>query len=109
MKRIELTSRSLVAVLEPGSSFAGTLAEIVFAADRSYMAEGSFEGDNRPPAEMTLTDANFGPYPMSNNLTRLETRFLGHEDCVSQLESRKGERIEAHEASELGPCHIRVR
>lgn len=69
LKRIDLTSRSLVALIEPGSCFAGTLAEILFAADRSYMAEGPFEDSNRPEAAITLTDANFGLYPMSNGLS----------------------------------------
>ncbi len=65
LKRIDVTSRSMVALIEPGSCFAGLLAEIAFAADRSYMAEGEFEGDNRPPATLTLTGGNFGPLPMA--------------------------------------------
>ena len=58
LKRIDLTSRSLVALIEPGSCFAGTLAEIVFAADRSYMLIGQKDGDNRPPAVLLLGDVN---------------------------------------------------
>ena len=77
LTRIDLTARSMVALIEPGSCFAGTLAELAFAADRSYMALGSFDEDNRPEAELTLSAMNFGPYPMSNGLTRLQTRFLG--------------------------------
>jgi hypothetical protein len=53
------------ALVEPGSCFAGMLAELVFASDRSYMLIGEFEGDNRPGALITLTEGNFGPYPMS--------------------------------------------
>ena len=102
LKRIDLTSRSLVAAAEPGSNFAGTLAEILFAVDRSYMADGAFDGDNRAPATLTLTDANFGTYPMSNDLTRLQTRFLGTPEQVEQLAARKGEALEAEEASGLG-------
>jgi benzoyl-CoA-dihydrodiol lyase len=102
LKRIDLTSRSLVALVEPGSCFAGMLAEIAFAADRSYMAEGEFEGDNRRPATLTLTDGNFGPYPMSNDLTRLRTRFLGEPDTVDLARARRGEPLEASAASELG-------
>ncbi len=49
LKRVDVTSRSLVALVEPGSCFAGTLAEIVLACDRSFMLVGSFQGDNRPP------------------------------------------------------------
>src|ERR1700761_102615 len=75
LKRIDVTSRTLVALVEPGSCFAGTLAELVLAADRSYMLIGSRQGDNRPPPALHLTAMNFGPYPMSHGLTRLESRF----------------------------------
>ena len=54
LKRVDLTSRTLVALVEPGSCFAGTLAELVFAADRSYMLIGQRDGDNRPPAAIAL-------------------------------------------------------
>ena len=67
----------LVALVEHGSCFAGVLAELLWAVDRSYMMEDEFEGDNRPVATVTMSDANFGQYPMGNDLTRLETRFLG--------------------------------
>lgn len=102
LKRIDLTSRSLVALVEPGSCFVGTLAEILFAVDRSYMAEGEFEGDNRPLACLVLTDANFGLYPMSNDLTRLATRFLGAPEKVDQAEARKNTNLLAEYADELG-------
>lgn len=102
LKRIDMTSRSLVALVEPGSCFAGTLAEILFAVDRSYMAEGPFEGDNRPVATILLTDANFGPYPMANDLTRLATRFLGTPEKVDEAAARKGEALEAGDADALG-------
>ena len=102
LKRVDLTSRSLVALIEPGSCFVGLLAEIAFACDRSYMAEGSFEGDNRPPATMTLTAGNFGPFPMSNGLTRLQTRFLGEPDSVNAAEARQGQPMEAEDADALG-------
>ena len=102
LKRIDLTSRSLVALAEPGSNFAGTLAEILFAADRSYMADGMFEGDNRPAATMTLSDANFGLYPMSNDLTRLQTRFIGTPEQVDELAAHKNKPLQAREASDLG-------
>ncbi len=102
LKRVDLTSRSLVALIEPGSCFAGMLAEIAFACDRSYMAEGSFEGDNRPPAALILTAGNFGRYPMSNGLTRLQTRFLGEPDSLAAAEARQGSALTADQASELG-------
>ncbi len=78
LKRVDLTSRTLVALIEPGSCFAGTLAEIVFASDRSYMLIGQLDGDNRPPAVIALADVNFGAYPMPNGISRLQSRFLGN-------------------------------
>ncbi len=80
LKRVDLTPKTFFALVEPGSCFAGTLAELVFAADRSLMLTGTREGDNRAPAAITLGKANFGPYPMSNGITRLESRFLGEPD-----------------------------
>ncbi|MGM3253281.1 hypothetical protein ACS22W_25975, partial [Escherichia coli] len=64
LKRVDVTSRTLVTLIEPGSCFVGTLAELVFAADRSYMLLGQMQGDNRPAAKLELTRANFGVYPM---------------------------------------------
>lgn len=102
MKRIDVTSRSLVALVEHGSCFAGPLAEILWAVDRSFMMEDEFEGDNRPMARIRLTDSNFGRYPMGNGLTRLETRFLGTPEAIETLKTHVGQDIEAEEASELG-------
>jgi benzoyl-CoA-dihydrodiol lyase len=102
LKRVEMTSRSLVALVEPGSCFAGPLAEILFAVDRTYMAAGEFEGDNRPPASITLTQGNFGSYPMANNLTRLATRFLGEPAKVDEAQGRIGDALDADAATELG-------
>jgi benzoyl-CoA-dihydrodiol lyase len=102
MKRIDVTSRTLVAVVEPGSCFAGFLAEVVFAADRSYMLIGQMDGDNRPPASLVLSAANFGPYPMSHGLTRLATRFLGEPQRVCELHERPGEKLDAETADSLG-------
>ncbi|WP_416896134.1 MAG: 2,3-epoxybenzoyl-CoA dihydrolase [Minwuia sp.] len=102
LKRVDLTSRSLVALVEHGSCFAGVLAEILFAVDRSYMMLDEFEGDNRPVATVTLTDANFGLMPMSNDLTRLQTRFLGEPEMVEKAEAAKGEALEAEDADQLG-------
>ena len=77
LKRIDVTSRSLVAIVEHGACFAGPLAELLWASDRSYMMLEEFDGDSRPIASLTLTPGNFGSYPMGNDLTRLETRFWG--------------------------------
>ena len=102
LKRIDLTSRSLVALIEPGSCFAGFLAEITFACDRSYMLEGQFEGDNRPPATLLLTEANFGRFAMSNGLSRLATRFLGDEAALAAARECVGASLDAGAADELG-------
>ena len=102
LKRVDLTSRTLAVMAEPGSCFAGTLAELLFAADRSYMADGQFEGDNRPEATIVLGSLNFGAYPMSNGITRLETRFLGEPEAVETAKARQGEALDASAADELG-------
>jgi benzoyl-CoA-dihydrodiol lyase len=102
LKRIDVTPRSFIALIEPGSCFAGTLAELAFAADRSLMLVGTRKGDNRKPAAITLGAANFGSYPMGNGLTRLETRFLGEPDTITQANSKIGEPIEGEAAAELG-------
>jgi benzoyl-CoA-dihydrodiol lyase len=103
LKRIDLTSRSLVALVEPGSCFAGTLAEIVFAADRSYMLIGKPEGDNRPPAAITLADVNVsGALAMSNGLDRLRTRFLGEPAAHDKARQAIGEILDAEAAEALG-------
>ena len=102
LKRIDMTSRSLAALIEPGSCFAGLLAELAFAADRSYMAAGEFEGDNRPPATLTLSPANFGPLPMANGLSRLETRFFGDPESLAAARGKQGEALDAAEAAAHG-------
>jgi benzoyl-CoA-dihydrodiol lyase len=102
LKRIDLTSRSLVTLIEPGSCFAGTLAEIVFASDRSYMFLGQRAGDNKPPAAIALTGANFGAYPMSNGLTRLASRFLADSVDLETAKSNREEMLDADAAQRLG-------
>jgi benzoyl-CoA-dihydrodiol lyase len=102
LKRVDVTPKSLIALIEPGSCFAGTLAELAFAADRSLMLIGTREGDNRAPAALTLGQANFGWYPMGNSITRLQTRFLGEPEQVDNLKERIGAPVEAEEAAELG-------
>ncbi len=101
-KRLDVTSRSIIALVEPGSCFVGTLLELALAADRNYMLDGTFEGDNRPPATLCLTAMNFGPYPMCNGLTRLETRFLEDPDRIEGLRARIGNELDAEAADELG-------
>ena len=93
LKRIDLTSRSLIALIEAGSCFAGSLAELAFAADRAVMSAS---------ATMALSPLNFGAYAMSNGLTRLQTRFLGEPDSISAAEARIGEALDAETADALG-------
>jgi benzoyl-CoA-dihydrodiol lyase len=104
LKRLDVTSRSLIALIEPGSCFAGSLLELALAADRSYMLFGVFE-DVDPaaePAKVTVGPMNLGPLPMGNGLTRLQTRFLGDEAALADADKRAGEPLEAEEAEKLG-------
>ena len=107
LKRVDVTSRSLVALIEPGSCFAGTLAEIVFACDRSFMLIGACQGDNRPPATLALSALNFGAYPMSNDLTRLATRFLGEPAERRDGQGRDGQAAGGRGLREPRPRHRR--
>ena len=95
LKRLDVSSRTLFGLIEPGSCFAGFLAELVFAADRSYMLEGAWEEDDRPAPALHLTESNFGLLPMGNGLSRLETRFLGNPDLLEEARSLKGRDLEA--------------
>jgi benzoyl-CoA-dihydrodiol lyase len=101
-KRLDVSSRSLFALIEPGSCFAGTLLEPALAADRSYMLAGAREGDDRPPATMRLTELNFGAYPMVNGLARLASRFLGEPGRLDELQGRIGEELDAVAAEKAG-------
>jgi benzoyl-CoA-dihydrodiol lyase len=102
LKRIDVTSRTLVTLIEPGSCFAGTLAELVFAADRSYMLIGQKQGDNRAPPAIELTPMNFGPYPMSHGLTRLQSRFQADVSDLDRAREKIGEALDAEQAEQLG-------
>jgi len=102
LKRIDMTSRSLATLIEPGSCFAGLLAELIFAADRSYMLIGEIKGDNRAPASIILSDANLDRYPMSNGLSRLATRFLGEPEALDAARDALGKPLDAEEADALG-------
>ena len=102
LKRVDVTSRSLAAFIEHGSCFTGILAELLFSVDRTYMMEDEFEGDNRPTATIALSEANFGRFPMGNDISRLQTRFLAEPEHVESLKSSIGEALEAEDADELG-------
>ena len=104
LKRLDVTSRSLIALIEPGSCFAGSLLELALAADRSYMLFGTF-ADADPeaaPAAITVGPMNVGPLPMGNGLTRLQTRFFGDPDALAAAEKAVGEPVEAEDADQLG-------
>ncbi len=80
LKRLDLTAKSIIALIEPGSCFAGTLFELALAADRSYMMD---DPDN--PAAIQLSPMNAGPYKMGNGLTRLESRFLNEKNKINEV------------------------
>jgi benzoyl-CoA-dihydrodiol lyase len=104
LKRLDVTSRSLIALIEPGSCFAGALLELALACDRQYMLDGLMEDadEEGDAAQIVLSASNFGTFPMANGLSRLESRFYGDADSVAKLRQETGRRIEAVEAAELG-------
>jgi benzoyl-CoA-dihydrodiol lyase len=120
LKRLDVTSRSLLALIQPGSCFAGSLLELALAADRSYQLAGTFEDTDaepallapggttppRPPeaspAEITVGPMNLGPLPMGNGLTRLQTRYLGDDKGLAAVEKLAGEPLQAEDAERLG-------
>ena len=99
LARLDVTSRSLIAVIDEGSCFAGTLLELALAADRSYMLDLA-DGDGSPAIE--LSAQNFGAYPMVNGLTRIETRFAGDAHDVAVVKSLQGQAIFARAAAAAG-------
>jgi benzoyl-CoA-dihydrodiol lyase len=104
LKRLDVTSRTLIALIEPGSCFAGALLELALACDRQYMLDGFLEEDSQEgePAQIVLSDSNFGVFPMGNGLSRLASRFYGDDDHVAKLRQEAGRRLDAREALELG-------
>jgi benzoyl-CoA-dihydrodiol lyase len=103
-KRLDVTSRSLIALIEPGSCFAGSLLDLALAADRSFQLAGVREeaDPDADPATITVGPMNLGPLPMSNGLTRLQTRCLGDEPGLAAVEKRAGEALAAEDAEQLG-------
>jgi benzoyl-CoA-dihydrodiol lyase len=98
--RLDVAARSLFALVDPGSCFAGTLLELALAADRSYMLMLG-AGDNEAP-RIALTPANLGLFPMANGLTRLANRFCGEEAPVARAAAHAGEALDAAAALALG-------
>ena len=101
-KRIDLTSRTLITLIEPKSCYAGFLSELIFAADRSYMAEGEFEEYDNKKATIILSKSNFGNFLMSNNMSRLDTRFIGLPEQILLVKQNLEKQILAEEANDLG-------
>jgi benzoyl-CoA-dihydrodiol lyase len=103
LKRLDVTSRTLFALVEPRSCFAGSLLELALAADRSFHLAGTFEDDaDAAAATITLGPMNLGPLPMANGLTRLQSRFFGDDAALSAATGRAGAALTAEEAEELG-------
>jgi len=99
LRRVDLTSRTIVAVVDERSCFAGPLAELVLAADQSFMLDTP-ESVDAP--RLALSEANLGRYPMSNGLSRLATRFFGHPEQLKDAEAAVGERLSAAGAAACG-------
>jgi benzoyl-CoA-dihydrodiol lyase len=97
LARIDVTSRSIFAIAEAGSCFAGTLLELALAADRFYARDAEVDG-----AAMVLSEMNFGPLPMVNKLSRLSARFYAQTEKLDALHGRGGKKLSAREALEAG-------
>ena len=104
LKRLDVTSRSLIALIEPGSCFAGVLLELALACDRQYMLDGPPIDDEHSDerASIVLSEANFGVFPMGNGLSRLESRFYGDHDHLDRLKRERDRGLSAAEAFDLG-------
>jgi len=100
LSRLDVSSRSLFALIEPGSCFAGTFLELALACDRSYQL--ALPEDLARAPRICLSDANFGLYPMATGQTRLERRFYNDEAALSALRARAGEALDAEAAAQLG-------
>jgi benzoyl-CoA-dihydrodiol lyase len=100
LERLDLSARTLLVLVEPGSCFAGTLAELVLAADRSFMLDllDGTGADDQPAPTIRLTAANDGWYPMANGLSRLATRLWGRPDALAAARDRLGKDLDATEA-----------
>src|SRR4051794_40640011 len=102
LKRLDMSARTIVTLVEPGSCFAGTLAELALAADRSFMLDGGWPDSDLPAPVLQLTAVNDGRYPMANGLSRLASRFYGHDDARATVQSQFGKELLAADAASLG-------
>ena len=102
LKRLDVAGRSQIALVEPGSCFAGTLLELVLGADRAYMLRGGeFEEKPCPPAEVALGPMNFGPCPAVNGLTRLAMRYPEEDGLPAAVHDALGRPLDAEAAEAL--------
>ncbi|RAP62703.1 benzoyl-CoA-dihydrodiol lyase [Achromobacter sp. HZ01] len=99
LARLDVTSRSLFALIEPGSCFAGTLLELALAADRSYMLD---DEEAAAPARIVVGAGNFGAYPMVSGQSRLQRRFHEEAAPLEAVRERAGQPLAAADALELG-------
>jgi benzoyl-CoA-dihydrodiol lyase len=97
-----VSARSIVTLVEPGSCFAGVLAELVLAADRSFMLDGQWPDDDHPPATLQLTAANDAWYPMASGISRLAARTWGRPDALAAAQAVMGKELLAAEADDAG-------
>jgi benzoyl-CoA-dihydrodiol lyase len=100
-KRLDVTSRSLLAFVEPASCFGGLLLELALACDEQFMLDGALDSDEHP-AVIVITESNMGQYPMGNDLPRLESRFFGRAHELDAARAAAGRALDAAAASELG-------
>jgi benzoyl-CoA-dihydrodiol lyase len=92
----------LIALIEPNSCFTGTLAELVLAADTSYMLDEAIEKNTEKKTTFCLTGINFGYLEMSNGLSRISSRFLGKKGLLEKIKIIEGKQLEAKKTEELG-------
>ena len=95
--RLDVSSRSMFAVVEPGSCFAGTLAELLYAADRSYMLDAEENGPS-----IAFSPLNFGTYPMVNGESRISAHYCGDVDLIKKIKNEENKKISTKNAKELG-------
>mgnify|MGYP003111136098 FL=1 len=99
LARLDVSSRSLFALIEPGSCFVGTLLELALACDRTYMLD---DPETDKPAQIAVNELNFGAYPMVNALSRIERRFYEEAPAIDAVRAKIGSTIGAEEAESLG-------
>jgi benzoyl-CoA-dihydrodiol lyase len=98
--RLDVSSRSMFALIEPGSCFAGTLFELALAADRSYMLAVPDDAARAP--KIAVSEANFGFYPLATGQARLARRFYEEAAALEAVRVRCGQWLDARDAQALG-------